>query len=92
MKTTFVLALALALSVSAGCKAEEKSNTNQTINTSGKKTRSVNCYSGTFETYQHDNVILVVAINDTDISARVQEVDTGITMRLPVSQCYFKDN
>lgn len=37
MKKTFVLALALALSMSAGCQAEEKSNTNQAINTSGKK-------------------------------------------------------
>lgn len=92
MKKTFALALALALSMSAGCQAEEKSNTNQAINTSGKKTRTVNCYAGTFETYHHDNVILVVPINDTDISARIQEVDTGINMRVPVSQCYFKDN
>lgn len=92
MKKTFVLALALALSVSAGCQAEEKSNTKQVFNPSGKKTRSVSCYSGTFETYHHDNVILVISINDTDLSARIQEVDTGIYMRVPISQCYFKDN
>ena len=92
MKKTFALALALALSMSAGCQAEEKSNTNQAINTSGKKTRSVSCYSGTFETYQHDNVILAAPISDTDISARLQEADTGINIRVPVSQCYFKDN
>lgn len=92
MKKTFIIALALALSVSAGCNAEEKSNTNKQSNSSGKKTRSVACYSGTLEIYQHDNVILVASIIDTDISARIQEADTGINMRVPVSQCYFKDN
>lgn len=92
MKKTFILALVLALSVSAGCNAEEKSNTDTQSNISGKKTRSVTCYSGNAVTYQHDNVILVASITDTDISARIQEADTGINMRVPVSQCYFKDN
>lgn len=92
MKKTFILSLALFLSMSAGCNAEEKSNTTTQRNSSGEKTRTVNCYSGTFETYHHDNVILVAGISDLDVSARIQEVDTGIKLRVPVSQCYFKDN
>lgn len=92
MKKTFIIALALALSVSAGCNADEKSNTNTQSNISGKKTISVICYSGTLIPYKHDNVILVADITDTDISARIQETDTGISRRVPVSQCYFKDN
>lgn len=88
MKKIFTLALALALS--AGCVAEE--NPKAPIDVSVKDTKSVACYSGTTVTYQHDRVILVVTINDRDISARIKEVDTGVVMRIPISQCYFKDN
>lgn len=92
MKKTSIFALALALSVSAGCNAEEKTNTTTQSNISGKKTRSVICYTAIGVVYKHDNVILVAGITDTDVSARIQEIDTGISMRVPISQCYFKDN
>jgi len=89
MKKTTILALALALSVSSGCNAEQNSNIQHDV--SNKKTISVTCYSGTMVTYKHD-VILIADIFDKELSARVQEVDTGIKMRIPISQCYFKDN
>jgi ACT domain-containing protein len=86
MKKLFIIPFMLALFISSGCHAEQQNKTQ------GKPTKSVICYSGNIKTYQNANVILVAAVVDTDISARIKEVDTGITMRVPISQCYFKDN
>lgn len=86
MKKSFIIPFMLALSISSGCNAEQQNKTQV------KPTKSVICYSGNITTYQNANVILVASILDTDISARIKEIDTGITMRVPISQCYFKDN
>lgn len=88
MKKIFVIAIALAFS--AGCDAQ--GNPKIPSNVPVKETKSVTCYSGSSVTYENNNVILTVHINDKDISARIQEVDTGVSRRVPISQCYFKDN
>lgn len=88
MKNIFILALTLAFT--AGCNAEEIPQS--PIDIDIKKTKSVKCYSGNISTYENNRVILVAKILDNDISARIKEVDTGISVRVPVSQCYFRDN
>ncbi len=90
MKKSFIIPFMLALSISSGCNADQ-SNDTQT-KTTVKKTLSVKCYSGTIITYEHNNIVLFYDILETHISARIKEVDTGIIRRVPISQCYFKNN
>lgn len=35
---------------------------------------------------------LIVQVRKFDLLIVIQELDTGIHRRIPISQCYFKDN
>lgn len=84
-----IFAIVLAFTFAAGCNAEEAPKS--TIDIDVKKTKSVKCYSGNISTYEHNRVI-VDSFSYDATTTLIKEVDTGVSVRVPVSQCYFRDN